>query len=587
MKKLRIAHKIWLSICILMVGYFVSMLFGYIFGIKTGNRLNDISNDLFPITVESQKALSIFNEQIKLYKDAILTGDKQIIVQADKKSTEIITCLNNINENTWLLPEKQIEMQYIINKYEKFNKDASYVYLMMCEDSDEDQKIDSDSAYMKASELASETETIRNELLRHSESFASELQMELLKISKKTKKHSIWNLVFFIIIALITFSLTGLIIYKSINKPINFTLLMLKNIAKGEGDLTARMPISSNDEIGEMADLFNQFIAKLQTMIQEIARDANHVNQSSANLTSLSSQVSMGMADMKEQSIHVEKNTKEMSENVKHIAEASNHLNKNLSNISKTSGKIANKLNVVSKSANNFTNAIKHISENSQAGYQVSIKASKMAEDAMLSMNSLGNAAHEIGKVSGVIKKIAVQTNLLALNASIEASAAQEAGQGFAVVASKIKHFAMQSSRSAEDIARRISDVQNKTDRAIEAINNVSSIIAKLNESNTQIMKAVENQRKSSNDIAENISDIKNGASSIADSIASTSGDINKMSKQASKTANRLEAFASIIQSVKTTTDETNDSVTFVEKSAEDLSGIANRLQSLVVRFQV
>jgi hypothetical protein len=59
------------------------------------------------------------------------------------------------------------------------------------------------------------------------------------------------------------------------------------------------------------------------------------------------------------------------------------------------------------------------------------------------------------------------------------------------------------------------------------------------------------------------------------------------MSKQASKTANRLEAFASIIQSVKTTTDETNDSVTFVEKSAEDLSGIANRLQSLVVRFQV
>jgi len=584
MKKFRIAKKIWLCLIILMIGYFISMAYGFIKGIQTENKLSEISTDLFPINILSQKALSLFNEQIKLYEDAVLTGDYFVIKKAQEKKVSLINYLNEIVQNSWLKSDKVNEINDFIESYSNFCKKAGEIYTIL---SSEDVSSLDSAVNKKASELAVETKDINKILSNYSDGFASELQAELLNISKTTRKQGIINLISFIIIALLSLLLTHLIIKRSISQPINHTLLMLKDIAQGEGDLTARIPVASYDEIGEMAVLFNQFIEKLQTMIKEITDDALLVNESSSSLTSMASQVSTGIAEMTKQSNNAEKGTNEMIDEINLIADTSNILNENFANISKTSGKMANKMNKVSKSASDFNAAIREIGKNSNSEYLISKKADEMVKDAIISMNLLEKAALEIGKVSGVIKKIAVQTNLLSLNASIEASTAQDAGKGFAVVATKIKHFASQTSHSAEDIVHRVSDVQNKTEKVITSINNISEIIEKIKDASSQIMNSVEYQKQSSNEMALNIADVKNGAVSIADSIADTSVKIDELTKKTFNNASRIEAFTSIIQAVKTTTNQSNENVGFVQKSAEDLSGVANRLQSLVSRFKV
>jgi len=584
MKNMRISHRIWLSISILMIGYFFSMLYGFIRGAHTELRLNSISTELFPMTMLSQNALSSFNEQINLFNTAIMTGEKQFIVNADEKSTEIVNYLQAIETNHCLSLEKKEKINNLLKQYVQFSETARKVYSIMCEESDMSEIKDIKE---QAKKLASETIVIRDILTLSSKTYASDLRQELTQISRTTRNQRIWNCVIFFIVVINSLSFIYLIISRSINQPIKHTLHMLNDIAKGEGNLTARIPVATHDEIGEMADRFNQFISKLQKMMKEITHVVVMLNTSSSQLSSLARQVSGDMEEMTDHCLHVENSTDDMSENIKVIAQTSHQLNKNIANISTTSRKMADNMSDVANTANEFMDMINDISKNAQAGYQISKKASEMAQDAMESMNSLGDAAREIGKVSGVIKRIAVQTNLLALNASIEASTAQEAGLGFAVVAEKIKQFASQSSRSAEDIAHRISDVQNKTKTAIEAIKNIYVIIEEINDSNTHIITAVDNQRQSSKAIAENISEVNHGAMSIANSISNTSAGIHDMSQHAANTANQIEDFASIIHTVKTTTYQSNENVKYVDNSAMDLSNIANQLESLVSKFKV
>ncbi len=143
-----------------------------------------------------------------------------------------------------------------------------------------------------------------------------------------------------------------------------------------------------------------------------------------------------------------------------------------------------------------------------------------MRPETNATVSSLGESSAEIGNVVKVITSIAEQTNLLALNATIEAARAGEAGKGFAVVANEVKELAQETARATEDIARRVEAIQSDTTGAVDAINRISAIIERINDFQTTISSAVEEQTATTAEMSRNVTEASTGAVQIAKNIA-------------------------------------------------------------------
>jgi methyl-accepting chemotaxis protein len=132
----------------------------------------------------------------------------------------------------------------------------------------------------------------------------------------------------------------------------------------------------------------------------------------------------------------------------------------------------------------------------------------------------LGESSLEIGNVIKVITSIAEQTNLLALNATIEAARAGEAGKGFAVVATEVKDLAQETARATEEISRRVQAIQSDAQGAVDAIAEITQVIGRINDYQTTIASAVEQQAATTNEITRSVSDAATGSTEIADTIS-------------------------------------------------------------------
>jgi methyl-accepting chemotaxis protein len=128
----------------------------------------------------------------------------------------------------------------------------------------------------------------------------------------------------------------------------------------------------------------------------------------------------------------------------------------------------------------------------------------------------LGESSAEVGEVVRVITSIAQQTNLLALNATIEAARAGESGKVLAVVANEVKELAKATAKATDDISRKIGAIQNDTHSAVEAINEITTIISQINDIQNTIASAVEEQTATTNEIALNVAEAAKGSAEIA-----------------------------------------------------------------------
>ncbi len=223
----------------------------------------------------------------------------------------------------------------------------------------------------------------------------------------------------------------------------------------------------------------------------------------------------------------------------KKLLQTAEDMQTNSFTVSSNAEQMSVNMSAVGSAVEEMTMSIREIEKHTTNGTAIAAQAANSATNASSSMQALGTAARTISEVTNLIKDIAGQTNLLALNATIEAASAGEAGKGFAVVAKEIKELANKSKVAAEEIARKLSDIQNGTLEAVQEIEDVEKVIHKMNEVSTVVSAAVSQQSLSANDISANIFEAQRGVSSIASSIAAIAQRATELTRNAAETANQ------------------------------------------------
>lgn len=333
----------------------------------------------------------------------------------------------------------------------------------------------------------------------------------------------------------------------------------MQEISNGNGDLTRRIKVQANDEIGHLSSLFNSFLDSLQKMIERIGKNANVLSTSSTALSDISSALSSGSTQSSEKSQIVASSAEEVNANTTNIAAAMEQATTNISMIAASTEEMGATVNEIAQNA-----------EKARAITSGAVTQSKGAAD---SINDLSTYSEKIGKVTEVITEISEQTNLLALNATIEAARAGEAGKGFAVVANEIKELAKQTADATQDIKMQIDNIQSSTKEGVHLINQISTVVVDVDEMVSTIATAVEEQSATTSEISGNVSEASQGMQEINQSIA----------QNCSVTDNITKDISEVSLSVQEISDGTNQ----IEDSAGALSKLSDDLREMVGKFKI
>ena len=213
------------------------------------------------------------------------------------------------------------------------------------------------------------------------------------------------TIVILAIAGVVVFMLTSMVV-----KPINLVVAGLKDAAEGEGDLTKRIVVSSNDEVGDLATWFNTFVEKLHGIINQITDGIDTLATSSTELSTISGQITQGIQNV--------------SDKTNNLSSAAEEMSTNMTNVASAMEQSASNTNIVAASAEEMSSTINEIAQNAEKARAISDDAAQKASSASTKMDELGIAAKDIGKVIETITDISEQVNLLALNATIEAARA-------------------------------------------------------------------------------------------------------------------------------------------------------------------
>ncbi|MDD5674976.1 MAG: methyl-accepting chemotaxis protein [Chitinivibrionales bacterium] len=359
------------------------------------------------------------------------------------------------------------------------------------------------------------------------------------------------------VISALSCIILGTIITRSITKPLALGVNFADALSKG--DLTQKLAVDQNDEVGGLAKSLNNMAENLKDKMKEISSNSVTLASASEELSAASTQIAANAEEM-----HAQSNT---------VATATEQATANVNNISAAAEEMSTGVNTVATAIEEMSASLNEVAKNCQQESQIAATANNQAKATRDLMERLGVSSNEIGKVIGVINDIADQTNLLALNATIEAASAGDAGKGFAVVANEVKELAKQTAQATEQISNQIEEMQNNTGSAVSAIEEITKIIEEINAISHTIVSAVEEQSATVNEIAKTVG----GASSAATEIARNVGE----------SAKGLSEMSSNIQGVNKAATDTSSGVQNIKQSAVELARLAGGLQKIVGQFKV
>ncbi|TYC57914.1 HAMP domain-containing protein [Marinobacter sp. BW6] len=337
-----------------------------------------------------------------------------------------------------------------------------------------------------------------------------------------------------IVISVLLFS----VFLKMIISSIKALRDQLDNIAQGEGDLTQRIPVELDDDLGKLAKSFNLVLENLQSMIGSIQQ--------------LTRELGTGATDLARAAKDNNDGVTRQTDSISMVATAINQMQ---SAIEEVAGNASRAAEITREAEEKGKNGARIIRSSSEQVHRLAAQISKAVEV----IRKLSDDSDNITSVLDVIRGIAEQTNLLALNAAIEAARAGEQGRGFAVVADEVRTLAQRTGQSTEDIQTMITTLQagvadivsvmetgskeaTETEKlATDAESELKAILEAMTniaDMNTSVASATEEQTQVVDEINRSITEIND----LATESASRSRDIGGISESLEGYARELES---------------------------------------------
>src|SRR5690554_2248651 len=393
----------------------------------------------------------------------------------------------------------------------------------------------------KASSLAA-TETTRHfEVLRnyfdqvgaHADDQA---QASALAVSNEGQNSSVAILTITVIAIAGSIALF-IVVLRMIIRSISTLREHLDNIAQGEGDLTHRIPVETDDDLGALARSFNQVLENLQSMV--------------ASIQQLTIELSQGADSLRQAS---NDNNEGVSQQTGAISMVATAINEMQSAIEEVAGNASLAADVTREAENKGNTSADIIRKSSDQVRRLSAQITKAVDV----IRKLSDDSDNIASVLDVIRGIAEQTNLLALNAAIEAARAGDQGRGFAVVADEVRTLAKRTQQSTEDIqamiealqtgvadivsvmetgSREATETVKLASEAEHQLNAILEAMTRITDMNTSVASATEEQTQVVDEINRSITEIND----LASESATRSKDIDNISQSLDGYARELE----------------------------------------------
>ncbi len=392
------------------------------------------------------------------------------------------------------------------------------------------------------------------------------------EISEESERHSklytLLGIILIIIIIVLVF-----IIFRVILKNLSILSKELNKVADSKGDLTQKIEINANNEIGDMARGLNEFIDSIAKIIKSVTGDSKDTKEIAESLMNTSEGTLHSANLVKDSVTEISKGANTQANDTDNALANIENIENMIKNMTKIIDKLYVKMKEIDELKEEGNNSLAEVLRISEQNRNSAIEVNNTIQKTNQSTNKISVA-------SEMIQSISDQTNLLALNAAIEAARAGEAGKGFAVVAEEIRKLAEESAGFTEEIRKVIDDLKEKSEKTVSIMSEVSSIVEdqdkKLFETGEKFKKisdAVENSKNIVVNLDKSSKKIELKNNEVVHIIENLSNIAKGNAKEAKEVLNAVENQVNLTQTIS--------------EASSKLDTIASDLQSEVMKFKV
>ncbi|MBN8217143.1 MAG: methyl-accepting chemotaxis protein [Spirochaetes bacterium] len=400
-----------------------------------------------------------------------------------------------------------------------------------------------------------------------------------------------------------------LLIRRLLSVPLSRSVTALEEIAAGDADLTRRLAVKSDDEIGALALAFNRFADALQKTFRSVQR---HVSETRAQGEALSTNMTQSAAathqlaatiqsmekTMEDQDALVEKTSRGTGEvlasaegitaRIGSLVQATDGLKKLIEGNTQAVSIIAGAIEELSATARSLSTVAGDANASAEHLSQISVASRSLIDRASLNMKNVLSSVGTIHQFVGMIGTITGQTNLLAMNAAIEAAHAGEKGKGFAVVAQEIRKLADLSTQQAAEAKRSLASIEQSIQATAEEFRQTETHFTEVSDQSgrihkvvTQVKQAIDEETQGTHDMLKSISEISESSTVVKDTYAGVGEKLGALREEFARFQTTLRGSADSLARVRELSSQVTRSIQEMGTAGEEINTATQEVLTL------